>query len=54
MVEDEQVEVVVLAQQQEEKVEVEKAKKLERLQKQLTSNLSTYWNITDYYVLANI
>ena len=44
VVEDEQVEVAV--QQQEETVEMKKAKKLERLQKQLTSNLSDYWNVT--------
>ena len=45
VVEDEQVEVVV-AQQQEDIVVMKKAKKLERLQKQLTSDLSNYWNVT--------
>ena len=44
VVEDEQVEVAV--QQQEETVEMKKGKKMERLQKQLTSDLSNYWNIT--------
>lgn len=35
-----------LEEQQEETVEMKKGKKLERLQKQLTSDLSNYWNIT--------
>ena len=46
VVEDEQVEVVVAAQQQEDTVEMKKAKKLERIQKQLSSELSNYWTIT--------
>ena len=35
-----------LEEQQEETVEMKKGKKLERLQKQLTSDLSNYWNVT--------